>query len=210
MRAGHQVKRVLRHTYLALVTAAVLFVAANLLAYPTGWERVSVASAWLCMALMVSAVVIGPLRRLDNRPSPLNMYRRRDLGIWAALNGLVHFVAGNFVAMNDVYVSRFVREAEHLPAAPLREFLFSGSSILGLAIAALFLLLLALSSDFALHRIGAQRWKFLQKSALVAFWLSVLHGVAFQVLESRYMPMFMLVALALFLVGFRVRARSRA
>jgi DMSO/TMAO reductase YedYZ heme-binding membrane subunit len=158
---------------------------------------------------MASALVIGPLRRLDNRPAPLNMYRRRDLGIWAALNGLVHFGAGNFVAMNAGYMARFVRAAEQLPAAPFREFLFSGGSILGLIIAVLFLLLLALSSDFALHRVGAQRWKFLQRSALLAFWLSLMHGVAFQILEARYLPMFMLVVLALFLLSFRVRARSR-
>ena len=165
------------------------------------------ATAWLSLVLMCTALMIGPLRRIDGRPSPISMYRRRDLGIWAALIGLVHFVAGNAVAMNERYLSLFVRDAVLAPSQSAREAIFSGSSILGTVVGVVFVLLLAISSDWAMHRLGPRLWKSLQRSALFAFWLTVAHGVGFQVLEGRILPLLILVAAALVVVSFRSRAR---
>jgi len=45
--------------------------------------------------------------------------------------------------------------------------------------------LLAISSDRALRWVGLPRWKWLQKSAVLVFWLTALHAFAFQLLEYR-------------------------
>jgi sulfoxide reductase heme-binding subunit YedZ len=173
--------------------ALLLWLGEVLLPYPARWERISVASAWLCMGLMCAALLIAPLQRLRGRQPSLNIYVRRDLGCWAALHGLLHFVAGNVVAMDPVYVGQFVRGNPAPPPAPVREVLFSGGAILGLVIAAVFLLLLAISSDRAVRWLGPARWKKLQWSAHIALWLSVIHGIAFQVLEARYLPLLLLL-----------------
>lgn len=159
------------------------------------------------MALLAVALSIGPIRQLEHRTYRINIYKRRDLGIWSALHGLFHFVAGNFVAMNPVYVGAFVRGATASPSTSVREQLFSGGSIAGLLVALLFLLLLAISSDRALRFLGTKKWKFLQRSSHAVLWLTVLHGIAFQVLEARFLPMLILSGIAAVLLGFQLRAR---
>jgi len=206
---SRSVSRVKTHGVLVGATALFLLLAAYLAPYASVWERLSVASAWSCMVLLIAALVIGPVRHMEGRPYRSNLYIRRDIGIWAAVHGLFHFVAGNFVAMNQFYVTEFVNQAFRAPAVPVRESLFSGGSILGTLVAIIFLLLLAISSDWAMRRLGAKKWKTLQRSAHFALWLTVAHGVAFQVLEARYLPMLIMAAMAAGLLGFQLRARRR-
>lgn len=200
------VNRLRRHLYLALVTTWLL-VAALYLPYASLWERISVASAWICMAFLCGALLIGPVYRMEGRTPQLNIYLRRDLGIWGAVTGLLHFVAGNVVAMNQLYIGSFVRGATYPPDVAVREPLFSGGAILGLLIAIIFLVLLAISSDWALRGLGAKRWKRLQRSASIAMWLTVAHGIAFQILEARYFPLLILVLMSVALFAVRLRAR---
>lgn len=195
-----------RNLYLFIASLLLLWLGDVVLPYPVRWERLSVATAWLCMVLMCTALLIAPLQRLRGRQPPLNIYLRRDLGCWAALHGLLHFVAGNVVAMSPVYVSSFVRNNPAPPSTTLREILFSGGAILGLVIAIVFLLLLVISSDRALRWLGPVRWKKLQWSAHLALWFTVFHGIAFQLLEARYLPLVLL----LFVSGVVIYGRWRA
>lgn len=204
---SYSLSRIKTHGMLAAATALFFVLAAYFAPYSSGWERLSVASAWSCMVLLVSALLIGPIRRMERSPYRINVYTRRDVGIWAALHGLFHFVAGNFVAMNQSYVGEFVNQAFRSPGVPVREKLFSGGSIAGMVIALIFLLLLAISSDRAMRRLGAKKWKTMQRSAHIALWVTVLHGAAFQVLEARYLPMIVMGAMVATLVGFQLRAR---
>jgi DMSO/TMAO reductase YedYZ heme-binding membrane subunit len=200
------VTRLQRNLGLLLANALLLLLCAFALPYPTGWERISVASAWLCMALLSAVLLIAPLQRRKGRLPPFNIYLRRDLGCWAAVQGLLHFVAGNVVAMNPVYVGTFVRGNPAPPGAMLREILFSGGAILGLIIAVLFLLLLAISSDRAVRWLGPVRWKKLQWSAHLVMWLTVIHGISYQVLEARYIPLLLLLLVSAVVIYYRWRA----
>ena len=109
--------------------------------------------------------------------------------------------------MNPVYVSSFVRNNPAPPPATLREILFSGGAILGILIAMVFLLLLAISSDRALRWLGTMRWKKLQWSAHLALWLTVIHGIAFQLLEARYLPLMLLLLASAVVLYYRWRGR---
>ena len=111
--------------------------------------------------------------------------------------------------MNQYYVGEFVNQAFRPPDVAWREKLFSGGSIVCVIVAIIFLLLLSISSDWAMRRLGVKKWKFIQRSAHVALWFTVLHGVAFQVLEARYLPMLILAAMAAGLLGFQLRARRQ-
>lgn len=198
--------RVKRNLWLLLGNGLLLLSGALALPYATLWERVSVASAWLCMLLLAAVLLIGPLQKLQGRQPPLNIYLRRDLGCWAAMQGLLHFVAGNVVAMNPVYVGTFVRGNASAPGPMLRDVLFSGGAILGTVIAILFLLLLAISSDRAVRWLGPPRWKKLQGSAQLVLWLTVLHGIAYQLLEARYIPLLVLLLVSATVLTIRSRA----
>jgi sulfoxide reductase heme-binding subunit YedZ len=161
------------------------------------------------MAYMTVALIIGPLRRARGEVVPANIYIRRDLGIWAALLGFLHFYAGNVVAMNQVYIGTFVRGPLAPPIESLRNQLFSWGSILGLIIAIIFLVLLAISSDRALRWLKVSRWKKIQRSSHVALWLTVIHGVAFQLLEARFIPLVFLVVMAIAIFAVQLRGRRK-
>jgi DMSO/TMAO reductase YedYZ heme-binding membrane subunit len=198
-----------RHILIAMLLSLLLGLSALGLPYVTVWECLSVASAWLCMFMLSAAMTMGPLRRIGGQASPVNIYIRRDLGIWAALLGLLHFYVGNVVAMNPVYVGKFVRGVSAPPGEIVRDQLFSWGSIAGTIVAILFLMLLAISSDRALHWLRPERWKKIQKTAHLALWLTVLHGFAYQVLEARWLPLALLLAVTLLVLGIQIRGRRK-
>ena len=202
--------RLSRHLLLLLANAALLGLGAVALTYPQMWERVSVASAWICTAFMGAALLMGPLRRAAGQRAPHNIYLRRDFGIWAALQGFLHFYAATVVSMNQTYLQTYV----HVDLPPLsletRDQMFSWGSSLGFAASLVLLLLFILSSDWSLRWLSAQRWKKLQKGAHLALWLTVLHGLVFQLLEARYAAFALLASITLLIFGLQYRGRRRA
>lgn len=147
-------------------------------------DRASLATAWLCLALFVAVLLLGPAQVLAGRRPAANQAARRDLGIWTALTGLAHFGLGNLEAMNRPYLQAAIGEAAGT-AARLREGLFTWGVSLGTLVAVLFLALLALSNNWSLARLGPVRWKRWQRLSYLAFALTALHGVMFQLLEGR-------------------------
>jgi sulfoxide reductase heme-binding subunit YedZ len=192
---------------LLAASLVVLAVGAWRAPYPEVWERISVVSAWLCLGLLAWALLIGPLQCIQGVKPPFNIYLRRDVGIWAALHGLLHFYAGNVVAMNSVYVAAFVQTPTPELGIAIRDLLFSYGATVGMVIAILFLLLLAISSDRALRWLGPKKWKWLQRSAHVSLWLTVTHGIAYQLLEMRIWPLVATVLVSVWIIVVQVRGR---
>jgi DMSO/TMAO reductase YedYZ heme-binding membrane subunit len=203
-------RRIRRHVLIALLSCTLVLLGEHYFLYEESWERISVASAWVSMFLLSGALLIGPVYRLDGSPEQINIHLRRDVGIWAALNGLLHFVAGTVVAMDQAYISSFVSTAVAPLSVAVREQLFNGGSILGTVVALLFLMLLLISSDWAVRRIGAVRWKRLQRTATISLWLTVLHAIAFQLLEARLFPLLLTLMAIVAVVAFRLRAGLKA
>jgi methionine sulfoxide reductase heme-binding subunit len=63
--------------------------------------------------------------------------------------------------------------------------LFGFGNDTGLTAALIFLLLLALSNDLSLRRLGLQKWKSLQRWTYLVVVLTVLHAIAYQRIEKR-------------------------
>jgi len=177
-----------------------------LLPYETVTERISVITAWLCLGLLAAALLFGPLYLVGRQSQAANHYLRRDIGIWTALQGLAHFYFGNLVAMNDGYMNAFVRSIDAAPSAAVREQLFGWGSVFGLLVGVLFIVLLVISSDWSLRLLGVKRWKRTQKIAVVALWLTLAHGIAFQVLEARYLVLCIMLLCGVSVVLVRRRA----
>lgn len=172
-------------------------------------DDVSLATAYICLILMAVALCLGPLRVLRSAPLRLNIYLRRDIGIWSGLAGLVHLFVATELSMNERYMEAYVNLSTSGLSDALRMDLFSWGSIVGFLVGILVLLLLVLSNNTIMRFVGSMWWKRLQRFAYPAFVLTVLHGFAFQALEARNVLLIAIVfavfisVLILQILGFR-------
>jgi sulfoxide reductase heme-binding subunit YedZ len=143
-------------------------------------SQLSIATAYPALALTSAALVLGPWNLLRGRHNPVSFDLRRDLGIWAGIMALMHTVVGLNVHLRGRPWLYFVDEHERL-----RHDVFGFGNDTGLIAALLFLLLLAISNDLSLRRLGTRRWKSLQRWTYVAAALTLLHAIAYQQVEKR-------------------------
>jgi DMSO/TMAO reductase YedYZ heme-binding membrane subunit len=195
--------RLKHHTALTAFSAICLGIAAIIGPVQGIADRWSIVSAYLCLLLLGCALLIGPFHAIRNGRPLGNSYIRRDLGIWAALTGLLHFYLANVLSMNYEYLSRYVENSSLSPTAEIRSDLYTWGTVLGYVIAILFVVLLGLSSDRILRSVGLKWWKRLQRLSYFGFVFTCAHAFAFQVLESREMLWVLIVLLttALVLLG---------
>ncbi len=150
-------------------------------------DQLSIATAYICVLSMTLALSIGPLRAywVDHKKHTLNIYLRRDIGIWTALSGIMHLCLATAQSMNSAYIEKYVDADTAILSASTRGELFLWGSVTAFMVGILLLLLLSLSSDAAIRLVGARWWKRLQRSAYLAFVLTIIHGIMFQLLEGR-------------------------
>lgn len=178
-------RRLVRHHLpIVLATAAALLVTYALTKSPNPVFRWSMATAYVGMALLGATLFTGPLNLLRRRPNPVSTDVRRDLGIWAGILAVAHFLIGWQVHMKHRYLY-WLREAEPGGRLVPRTDLFGFANYTGLAAVLIACLLLALSNDRALRAMGTSRWKRFQRWSYALVVLVVVHGVGSQVIENR-------------------------
>ncbi len=169
----------------------------------------SIATAYPALFLTVAALLVGPWRVLTNQPNPVSFDLRRDLGIWAGVMAIAHTVIGLNVHLRGRPWLYFVDQHGRL-----RRDLFGFSNYTGAIAALMFLLLLAISNDLSLRKLGTARWKSIQRWTYVAAALTVAHAIAFQQVEKRkagyqiVIWIAALVMLVLQMTGWTKRARQ--
>jgi len=181
-------RRTVRHGVIAggsLATFLVVFLATP---SPQTVFRVSMATAYTGLILAALTLLLGPLRVLRAKPSPVSFDTRRDVGIWAALFAVAHTGLGLQVHFAGQYSRYFLGEEGVIGWLPLRHDPFGLTNHAGLAVLLILIVLLIISNDVSLRRLGTRRWKFLQRWNYVAFGLLVAHGAIYQLLESRPLP----------------------
>lgn len=149
----------------------------------------------------MAALALGPLDALRTGRPTLNSLLRRDLGIWAALTGLAHLAAATGEVMRPAYFNRYLTGPDGPPLPGWPDWLGNASILGGYLVGVLFLVLLLLSNNRSLRRLGPARWKQLQGVSMTAFTLTVAHGVVFQVIERRtggWLAALVVVAAAIF------------
>ncbi len=176
--------RARRHGLLAGVTLGTLMLSWFVGPATGSLDRSSLATAWLCLLLYAAVLTIGPRRSLAASKPIANLLPRRDLGIWAAIVGLIHFALGNLEAMNGEYVAA-VTNSLAAPSARLRAEFFNWGAITGTALALILLVLLGISNNWALRKLSPKRWKKVQRLSYLGFALCLIHGLLFQILEAR-------------------------
>ena len=208
-------RRLLRHHLpLTLATAAALLAVYALVDSKDAMFRWSMATAYVGLAALGASLVTGPLNVLRGRPNPVSTDLRRDIGIWAGLLSLAHFLVGWQVHMKHRYLY-WLREVKGTGDLVVRTDLFGFANHTGLIAVIVALLLLALSNDRSLRTLGTARWKRLQRWNYLLFGLVLAHGAAYQVVEKRglaFVGLFALVSLATLvtqLAAFRARRAAQ-
>lgn len=210
MNLSYWQRRLTRHLLLAVISVALMLVIYSTLSSADGFFKWSMASAYTSLTLLVISLLFGPLNVLRNRPNPVSTNLRRDVGIWAGILGLFHTVVGLQVHLGNFWLYFFFP-----PGSPsflaLRYDVFGIANFTGLGATLVLMLLLALSNNLSLRRLGPTKWKNLQRWNYAAFVLIVLHGVVYQVLEKRevvFVGLFcgiVLLAVVIQFAGYRTR-----
>ena len=204
--------RTLRHLRLAGIAAALIALCYALTPPPDVRHRASMASAYVAIIFLAWSLLLGPINVLRSRPNPISFNLRRDVSIWAGLLALLHTAVGLTVHLRGRMWMYFFAKLHPLQ---LQKTQFGFANYTGLIAALLFLGLLLISNDLSLRSFGTQRWKTLQRLAYVAFFLTILHGWAFQSVENRkiqWIAVFWFIAAAALvaqLIGLFQRSKSR-
>ncbi len=143
-------------------------------------SRLSIATAYPALFLTAAAVSIGPWNVLLGQTNPVSFDLRRDFGIWAGITALLHTGIGLNVHLRGRPWLYFIDQHHQV-----RHDLFGIGNDTGLLAALLFLLLLAISNDLSLRRLGTRTWKSLQRWTYMAVALTLMHAVAYQFVEKR-------------------------
>jgi sulfoxide reductase heme-binding subunit YedZ len=101
----------------------------------------------------------------------------------------------------------YPREEGHL--IPFRYDLFGLANYSGLGVSLVLALLLGLSNNAALTRLGSHRWKMLQRWNYAGFALLIVHGAVYQLLEKRMAGFVLVFAAAVIFVGVLQAAGCR-
>jgi sulfoxide reductase heme-binding subunit YedZ len=183
---GHTRKRLIRHVVLAGGSSTGILAMFFGMGSRDPIFRLSMGTAYLSLGLLAATLMIGPLNVVRGRTNPVSTSLRRDLGIWSGIAALAHLVLGLQVHLRGKMSQYFLYPTEWERAFPLRFDTFGLANWTGLLSGLVFLLLLSLSNDFSLRRLGTARWKSLQRWSYAAFVLLAIHGVLYQlVIESR-------------------------
>ena len=190
----------------------VLFVYVNV---PTDFilRKWNLATAYVALAFFALALLIGPWNVLRSRANPVSIDLRRDVGIWAGLLAIVHSGIGLFIHKMGGPWRYFLYGPDEPHRVPWRTDTFGLANFTGLGSTLVLIMLLAISNDVALRRLGTQRWKYLQRWNYTAFALMAVHAVAYQVLSKRVVPVVIVfagVALVVVVTQLAGVARRRA
>jgi sulfoxide reductase heme-binding subunit YedZ len=173
------------------------------------------------LMLLYAALLAGPLAQFWPKLAAPLVKHRRELGIWFGLLALLHTV----LILNDWVrwdVMRFLgyEFVPELGRLARMEPGFGLANLMGLVAVLISLALVATSGDWAVRRLGASAWKFLQYSSYTVFYLSALHSAYFLFMQftqhfHKGVPDFNwfrypFLILTLVLIGFQVAAFLRS
>jgi len=145
--------------------------------------KLSVATGSTAVLLLGTTLCIGPIRRFrSGRAGPVHLPTRRVIGVWSAVVAWVHVVFG--VTIHAAGWRIWV-PFTHLWESQGKLRILAAAMFLGLSAALTLAIVAAASNSHSLRRLGARRWKHLQRLTYVAAGLIALHVIGMQIQEDR-------------------------
>lgn len=144
--------------------------------YPDPITRLSFATAYPALLLLVLTLLLGPWRMLGGARVPVSFDLRRDVGIWAGILSVVHTGFGQMVHLRGRPWLYYVYPPRPHHSFPIRHDVFGFANESGLLATLLVVLLLATSNDISLRRLGAAKWKSLQRFNYALLALTAVHA----------------------------------
>lgn len=195
----------------SLAATVVLYVA---LGKETAEFKLSLATAYVALALLAVTFALGSIYYLTTRRTPASTYLRRDVSIWGGVFAIAHVVAGLQVHFKERMWAYFVFENWRDRWMPVRYDAFGIANYAGAVAAIVVLVLLAISNDISIRRLGLERWRGIQRWGRVFAVLTLVHTLIYQVLEKRaaplVIPVWTTVAIVIALYLLRAYVRRRA
>ncbi|GAB4577425.1 MAG: hypothetical protein Fur0022_01560 [Anaerolineales bacterium] len=158
-------------------------------------RRFTVGTGYVALGLLAVTLLIGPANLLFRKRNPVSNYLRRDVGTWTAIFSVIHVLFG-LQAHGSGLLGYFLAPT----GSPLTNS-FGLGNWTGLAATVIVVGLLAISSNFALRKLKAGPWKWLQRLNYALFALVILHAFfygAFLRTTSPYTLLLLLIVLAVF------------
>ena len=179
-------RRLIRHVILGaaglLASALVATVARDKPSFAFRW---SMGTGYVGLAFLLSTLALGPIRLAMGRRSPPSTDLRRDVGIWSAVFAIAHAIIGLGVHMGGAFWKYFVDPARAPGTIVPRLDGFGIANWAGLVAVVVYLVLVLVSNDIAVRRLGLARWKSIQRWSYVAAFLVALHGAAYVKMDHR-------------------------
>jgi sulfoxide reductase heme-binding subunit YedZ len=161
-------------------------------------QRFTVATGYVALGLLGLTLLIGPVNLLLRRRNPVSSYLRRDVGMWTAIFSVVHVIYGSLLHSGG-QLSAFLNYFVAPDGSPLTNS-FGLGNWTGLAATVIVVGLLALSSDFALRKLKAGPWKWLQRLNYALFALVIVHAFFYGALLRMTSPFTLLLLLSVIAV----------
>jgi sulfoxide reductase heme-binding subunit YedZ len=140
-------------------------------------SRFTTATGYVALMLLALTLLIGPANLLLRRRNPISNYLRRDVGMWTAIMSVVHVVVGFQVHGPPATLGERILYYFFAPdGSPLTNS-FGLGNWTGLAATVIVVGLLTISSNFALRKLKAGPWKWLQRLNYALFVLVVAHAI---------------------------------
>lgn len=174
----------------------------------------SMGTGYVSIILLGITLLIGPINVYTKKVNPISTDLRRDVGIWCGVIGLAHVVVGIQVHMGNILLY-FFKSVEGGKAFELRGDLFGAANYIGLAGTILLMILLLLSNDLSLRLLKPRRWKMIQRWNYFLFVAVLAHGVMYQIIEKRMLPIIVVFAIIMLLptigqlFGFTIKKQER-
>jgi sulfoxide reductase heme-binding subunit YedZ len=175
---------------------------------------ISLSTGYVALALLAVTFALGPIYYLTTRRAPASTYLRRDVAIWGGLFSIAHVVFGLQVHLKGKMWAYFLFEDCGGCRIPIRYDAFGIANYTGAAAALIVLVLLAISNDLSIRKLGLERWSAIQHWGRACAVLTVIHSLIYEVLEKRTVPaligVWSTVAVVAVLFAWRWFERRRA
>ncbi len=148
-------------------------------------HRISIGTGYVGVIFLAAALIIGPLNTLRGMSNPLSTYLSRDIGIMAGIFAVAHTIVGLQVHMGGDFVRYFFQRKANGAVGAVRFDAFGIANHLGLIAVLIIVVLLVISNNVSLRKLGPRRWKGIQRYIYLAAGLVAVHGLIYQIVERR-------------------------